>query len=202
MALDTLTATFKAQLGWTAQKNITGSDYSANVNSTTIAKSGSIGTSAANAAAGGSDELYSAVTSLSASSSASIDLSSLTDILGQTSIALVRVKAILIRLLSTTDDSVIGTAASSINIDNTVANALSAQSNTGWFNNAHEGTATGGAGDATGSKFCIPNGGVLSFYTPVAAGVAVDGTHKIIKVTNNDSGVTAKVQITVVGGTS
>lgn len=202
-ALSSLTATVLAGVQWTAAKSITGSDYAQNTNSTNLRKTLSIGTSAANAAAGGSDELYSAVTSLSASSSSSIDLTSIANILATSGVSLARVKAIMIRLLSTTDDSSIGTAATAINIDNTVSNALSAQSSLGgWFNNANEGTATGGAGDATGSKFLIANGAVLLYATPVAAGILVDSTHKVIKLTNLDGAVTAKVQVTVIGGSS
>ena len=59
-----------------------------------------------------------------------------------------------------------------------------------------------GAGDATGSKFCIPNGAILLFATPSAGGVLVDGTHKIIKYTNVDAAVTAKIQTTLFGGTT
>ena len=195
MALDSLAATFKLQLGWTAQKNITGSDYSPNQNSTTISKSGTIGTTAANNAAGGGDELYSAVTSLAGSASASIDLTAVADILNQSGISLARVKAIVLRVLSTTDDAVIGTAAVGVAIDNTVANALSSQSNSGWFSNAAEGAANG-------SKFTVPNGGAVAFFTPSATGVLVDGTHKIIKLTNLDGAVTLKAQLSVVGGGS
>jgi hypothetical protein len=200
-ALDSLTATVTAGVQWNAAKSITGSDYAQNTNSTTLLKRLSIGTAAANAAAGGSDELYSAITSLGSTASSSIDLTSIADILATSGVSLARVKAIMIRLLSTTDDTSIGTAATAINIDSTVANSFSSQTSKGWFNNANEGTATGGAGDATGSKFCVPNGGVLLFATPSAGGVVVDSTHKVIKLTNIDT-VTAKVQVTIIGGSS
>jgi hypothetical protein len=195
MALDSLTATLTAQLGWTAQKNVVGSDYSANVNASTIKKSLAVGTSAANAAVGGADELYSAVTSLTASASASIDLTAIADILNQAGISLARVKGILIRVLSATDDNVIGTAAVGVVIDGTVTNALSSQSNSGWFSNAAEGAAGG-------SKLTVPNGGFVAFGTPSAGGVVVDATHKVIKITNLDGAVTAKCQISVMGGST
>lgn len=202
MALDSLASTLKLLINWTAQKNVTGTDYTATANVSQIQKTLTLGTAAANAAAGGSDELISKIYSIGASSNTSIDLTSLTDILAQTSVSLARVKAIVIRLLSASDDSTNGTAASSITIDNTVTNALSAQSNTGWFNNAHEGTATGGAGDATGSKFTIPSGGWMGFGVANAGGVLVDGTHKVIKIVNNDAGLAAAVQVTLVGGST
>jgi hypothetical protein len=201
-AISSLTATITAAIGWNASNTLTGSDYAPNSNNSTPKKQLSLGTAAANAAAGGADELYSAITSLAGSASASIDLTSITDILATAGVSLARVKGIMIRLLSVIDDTTIGTAASAINIDNTVANALSATTNSGWFNNANEGTATGGAGDATGSKFCIPNGGVLLFATPSAGGVVTSGTKKIIKLTNLDAAVIAKVQVTVLGASS
>lgn len=194
MALDSLTSNLLVQLGWNATKNVVGSDYTPNTNQSTVKKALSIGTAVADAAAGGGDELVSFVQTIAASGSASIDLTSLTDILGATGVSLARVKAIVIRLLSATDDTTIGTAAASVTIDNTVTNALSSQSNSGWFSNAAEGAANG-------SKFAIPNGGVLAFGTPAAAGVLVDPTHKVVKVTNNDAGLAAKVQISLVGGT-
>lgn len=198
MALSTLTSTFGPSVSWTASKTITGSDYAALANTSSILKpSMAVGTAAANNAANGGDELTSSITSVSASSSASIDLTSLTDILQSSGVSLARVKAILIRLLSTTDDPTNGTAASSVTIDNTTSNSLSAQSHSGWFDNGSEGAAGG-------SKFTIPNGGFLMFGVGVtnAAGVLVDSTHKIIAVHNNDAGVTAKVQVTLLGGSS
>lgn len=202
VSLSTLSATLTAQLSWTATKTLTGTAYSAITNQSAIKKALSLGTSAANAAVGGADELASFVTSVSASSSSSIDLTAMTDILNQSSASLARAKAIVIRLLSASDDATNGTAAASITLDNTVTNALSAQSHSGWFDNAHEGTATGGMGDATGSKFTIPNGGFLAFGTPAAAGVLVDGTHKVVKITNNDGAIAAKAETSFVGGST
>lgn len=195
VALDSLAVSFKVLMGWTATKNIVGSDYTPNTNATTISKAGTLGTSVANAVAGGGDELYSAVTSLAGSASASIDLTALVDILGQAAMLFARVKVILIRVLSVADDAVIGTAAVGVSIDNTVVNGLSSQANSGWFSNAAE-------GGASGSRFTIPNGGALAFFTPAGAGVLVDGTHKIIKLTNLDGAVTIKVQVSIAGGSN
>lgn len=198
MALSSLTSSFGPSVSWTAAKAITGADYASLANQSNIQKPAmAVGTAAANNAANGGDELCSSITSVSASSSTSIDLTSLTDILQATGTSLARVKAILIRLLSTTDDATNGTAASSVTIDNTTSNSLSAQSHSGWFDNGSE----GGVG---GSKFTIPNGGFLMFGVGVTntTGVVVDSTHKVIAVHNNDAGVTAKVQVTLIGGSS
>lgn len=189
MALDSLAAALTVGLNWTAQKDITGSDYQPLTNATNISKKSTLGTSANNNALGGANELASFVQSISASSSATIDLTSLTNILQATGVSLARVKAVVIRLLSATDDSVIGTAASSITIGNNASNDWTSQSGTGWL-----GTAT--------STFVIPNGGVLAFATANAGGVLVDATHKIIKVANADASLAAKVQITLIGGTT
>ncbi len=189
MAISSLAAGFKITANWSAGNSLTGSDYAQTQNATAITKTLSIGTTAANAAVGGGDELYSAVTSLAGGASASIDLTSVTDILATAATSFARVKAILIRVLSTTDDSVIGTAASGAMIDGTVANALLSASGSGWLK-------------AATSTFDIPNGGFIAFGTPSATGVLVSGGAKVIKVTNNDGAVTAKVQITVIGGTT
>jgi hypothetical protein len=107
-------------------------------------------------------------------------------------ITLARVKAILIQLLSTSDDATNGTPASSVTINNTATNSLSAQTHSGWFDNGAEGTTAG-------SKFTLHNGAALLYLDPGAAGITVDATHKIINVVNNDSANPAAVQITVWG---
>ena len=56
MAIGSLSASVRAQIGWTASNSLTGSEYGTNTNSTTIQKTLSIGTSIANAVAGGGDE--------------------------------------------------------------------------------------------------------------------------------------------------
>ncbi len=71
MAISSLAATVSASIGWTAANTLTGSDYSQNQNATTLRKQLNLGTSAANAAVGGADELYSAITSLAFTASAS-----------------------------------------------------------------------------------------------------------------------------------
>ncbi len=195
MAISSLAATVAASIGWTAANTLTGSDYSQNQNATTLRKQLNLGTSAANAAVGGADELYSAITSLAFGASASIDLTALVDILQTSGVSLARVKAIMIRVLSATDDTTIGTAATPLLIDNTVTNALSSQSSAGWFANAAEGAANG-------SRFHIATGGALLWMTPSATGLVVDGTHKLIKFTNSDGALTMKVQLTVLGGST
>src|SRR5262245_33557169 len=181
MAFDAFTGTLTVNAGWNASKNVSGlTNPNNNTNNNVKQMAFSLGA----AVAGGVNELYTTLLSIAGGGNASIDLTAITDILGATGISLARVKAIVIRLLSTADDATLGTAASSITIDNTVANALSSQAGSGWFGNAAEGAANG-------SKFTIPNGGFLAFGTPGANGVLVDSTHKVIKIVNNDGSVTA-----------
>lgn len=192
-ALDSLTAFFSYVLNWNAAKNVTGTK--AITSQDTWTKKAGYSTAIANATQGGANEQVALTQTVSASSSVSIDLTSLTDVVGTGSVTGARVKAIVLHLLSATDDTVLGTAAASVTIDNTVTNALSAQSHSGWFDNAAEGAANG-------SKFTIPNGGWLAFGTDNAGGVIIDSTHKVAKLTNNDGALAAKVRVGLVFGTT
>ena len=166
-----------------------GSDYQSTGNNTTISKIVQNGTSAANAAAGGSDEVYSAITSIPAASSVTLTLNSLTDFLGTTAVNLARIKNILIRLLSAVDDSVFpGTAASSVTIDGTVASAFLSTSGSGWLTNAT-------------SKFDIANGAFVCYGTPSAGGITTAGK-TALKITNNDGTLAAAVQVSLGGGST
>src|SRR5262245_46371721 len=188
MALSSLSSSIKLVVSWVAQKVITGSDYAPTANSTNINKTVALGTSSANNTAGGSDEVVSFIQSINASSSATIDLTALTDILGA-ACTLARVKGIVIRLLSVADDAVVGTAAAFLTIGNNAANDFISQAGSGWLASAT-------------SVLDVPNGGFVAFSTPSALGVAVDATHKIIKILNGSASVAAKVQISLIGGTS
>lgn len=152
----------------------------------TIQKSLSIATTAADSAAGGGDQLYSSVTNLAANTSVSIDVSNLTNIMSTAASAFVRMKYIQVQLLSTTDDSVYGTNCSSITLDGSVASAILSSSGTGWL-----ATNT--------SKFDIPNGGFVAFGTPAAAGINTSSA-KILKLTNNDLSNAAGILVTFCGG--
>jgi hypothetical protein len=191
MALSAVTGTsLKIVAVLNPQLNLTGTDYQPNVNQSIVSKA--IAFVLGGNVALGINQIVSVVTTIAASGSLSIDLTALTNLLQQASVNLARVKAIILRVLSVADDATNGTAAVGVTVDNTVANALSSQANSGWFNNAAEGAGAG-------SRFCIPNGAILVFATPSAAGVLVDGTHKIIKLTNLDGAVTVAVQYTIFG---
>jgi hypothetical protein len=214
MALTSLTAKLIAGYQWTAQLNRSGAGYTPITVNDTITDTFQFGTSGLGAAntsnnvstgqVSGSDELVASLVTLTASGggtpSLSLNLTALngaagqpTDVCGQT-VNFARVKAIRIQLLNTAQDPTNGTSCSSITIDNTVANALSAQSHSGWFDNAGEATTAG-------SKFTLTSGARLTYEAANAAGLVVDGTHKIIKLTNNDAVNAAAIRVVLIGGT-
>jgi len=189
MSISALTAFTNSQVNWSAAENLTGSNYPPLSNAGNFAKQISITNTIANASAGGGDVFASFLLIISSSSSSNVDLTSITNILQQTGVTLARVKSIVIRLLSTTDDPVNGTAASSIIVGNNGSNDWISQAGAGWFTTA-------------GSELTIPNGGVVLFGTPSAAGVLVDSTHKIIKIANSDGALNAAVQVTLLAATT
>ena len=190
MALDSLASTFTVTLGFTAQKNQAGANLQPNQNASSIRKVSSVGTAAANNAAGGGNELASFLTTIAGGGSATIDLTSLTDILLATGTNLARVKGIMMQLLSAADDATNGTAAAYVTVGNNGSNDWVSQSGgRGWFTTA-------------ASQEDIPNGGAKVALFPNASGVLVDGTHRIIKVTNGDGTLTAAVQTSLQGATT
>jgi hypothetical protein len=191
MALTTLTSTLLIQLGWNAAKGLTGDNYSPNQNASTLkSPNGTVGTSAGNTAVGGGDELCSSIVSVAAGGTATIDLTAMTEITGATGISLARVKGILFRLLNAGLDATNGTAASYVTLGNNAANDFIGQA----ANPGYLGSAT--------SVLQIPNGGAAGFIFPSGNGVVVDATHKILKITNNDGAVAAKLEASFQGASS
>lgn len=182
-ALDSLTATIRGLVTWTATDSLTGTDYGATSNNSTITKSITLGTSAGNAVALGADQLVSYLLTISASSSTTIDLTSLTNIIGSAAV-FARLKAVMFRLLSATDDATNGTAAASVTIGNAAATV-----NTLFL-------------DDDTYTFTVKTGEFILWGTPSAAGITVDSSNKSVKILNNSSTLSAVVQITLIGGTS
>lgn len=189
MALDSLTASLEVKLGFNAKKNVTGSDYGTIGMNANLTQKETYSSATANAAAGGANELISFVQSISASSSATIDFTSLTNILAATGVSLARIKGVLIRLLSVAQDSVVGTTCTSVTVGNAASNTWTSQS------------GTSGPGTNT-SVQVIKSGGWYGFGDESAGGTLVDASHKNLKITNDDGTNTAKVQISLVGGTT
>ena len=182
--LDSLAITWKPTISGTIGKNITGTAYQPISVPVSITKSGLAYTrSNANNTALGADEIYSAITSIAAAGNATLNLASLTDMILQTGVSLARVKGYRIQLLSATDDTVNGTACSGITVGNAGVNPFPFTFS----------VAT--------TTFTLGNGEYIEWATPGTGGIVV-GTGTNLKVANNDAGVAAAVQITLLGGTS
>jgi hypothetical protein len=178
MAFDALSGQFVITTQWNAQKNITGfnnpqANQNSDVKTTSWTKVGS--------GVGQVQTVSAGLLSIPASSSASLDLTALTDVLGGTSVTLATLKGFKFQLVSTTDDPVNGTAAASITIGNSGTND-------------HPLDMTAG----TMTKI-LNNGEASGWATNAAAGRTVDATHKVIKILNNDAGLAAKVRYTIWG---
>ena len=184
MAFDALTGYAQVGFNWTAQKNGPTSSISfpATVNQNTINAKSSVvlGDNVAN----GANELACWIQTITASGTATIDLTSLTDILNFTGVALVRLKSFAFWLLGTADDATNGTACSSISIGNAGSN--------------------GNALDmgAVANTRTLLNGDWTAYGTRQAAGKTVDSTHKNVLITNNDGSNAAAVLIALFGATS
>jgi hypothetical protein len=185
MSLDTLQLTFKVSVSGQGAKNPVGQDYQPIEEPIAISKQvGPFLQSNANNAALGANELISQIFTIAASGNLSLDLTNLTDILFQASISLARVKGILIRLLSATDDATNGNGCSGVTIGNATSNGFPM-----FLAN-------------TTSEMVLGNGEFVCWATPGASGLAVSGTSKNLYLVNNDASNAAKVQITLLGGTS
>lgn len=174
--------TIKVSVSGSGQVNVVGNDYNDLKEPVSFSKAvGPFTTANANNAALGANECYSAITTIPAGGTATVNLQSLQDICLQSGLLFVRLKAYLIRLLSVSDDATSGTACSgvTINASGTNLNALNGL-----------------------SSYALGNGEFLCWATPNAAGITVDGTHFNLEFTNNDVAHAAAVQITLIGGTS
>lgn len=181
VGLSSLTVNVGSAFSWTAQQAINGADYQPVTNSGNISPGLRYSNSILNNALGGADQIISYILPIAASGTATIDLTSLTNILQQTGITLARVKAYEFRLLSLTDDPENGTACTSIT----------------WGNAATNSQQLNLPASMTSSIF---NGGVTPYWDETATGFVVDGTHKSVKFVNNDGAHGAGIQITFIGG--
>lgn len=162
----------------------TGADFSPITGGLNYNKKQTYGTSALNNALGGADEFVAALVTLTNGSASTINLSSLTNIVQQTAVALARVKGWSLRLLSLTDDTVYGTAAVSVTVGNSGTAPF-------LFNNW-----------SSGATQTIYNGGVMEYFDQQAAGfVVTSGSNDRIRVLNNDT-VNAVFEYAIFGGSS
>lgn len=183
-ALDDLAFTFTPNRNWRAAANKTGSTFQQ------IKQNGgftdpvvSISQEVANGAVGGGDLLVSSITSIAGAGTATIDLTALNDVLERSGGSFARLKYVEFFLLGSADDTV-GTAASQVTIGNAATNA----------NQLFLGGDT--------HTVVLRNGDFVCYGSRQAGGLAVDGTNKSVLITNNDATLTAKVRVTLVGGTT
>lgn len=201
MALSSLSGKIQTIFQWTAQKNLTGGPYNPVTNQGTIPKQQAYGTNVANAAAGGADEVFSFQQAITAGSSATIDLTAMTNLVLEASVSIVRIKGWQIRLLSAADDSTISpapNASSTVTVTNnvTVPHPL--------------GFRTGGSGltlaitQSGGTINGVSIGAAGTLYPKSASFCVVpqqaSGSGGVISVTTDSSGVPTSVAV-VAGGT-
>jgi hypothetical protein len=186
MALSTLT--LQAQFGVNANGAVSATGLNAAPGSQPVENtSQKFGTpTPANNAAFGTDLCYMAVLTITASSNTTLDLTALTGIAND-SVNFAKLKGYRFHLLGATetapDASTAGTACSSITVGNAAANAHPLN--------------MGG----TTPTFDVGNAGIQQTGDGRAAGFSqvVDGTHKNIKILNNDGVNSAKVVVTIWG---
>lgn len=185
--INSLTGSIGDTIGWTASNDIAAQQPMGQNDS--VATSYAFGTANDNDAVGGADELISFLQTIAPGGSAVINLQSITNILQQSGVALVRLKGYKIRLLTSGTkgavDSVNGTLCSSISVGNAAANPHPLEMDAGTY------------------TYTIKNGGSHQHFDPSAAGFAlVTPSAKNVLITNNDGSVAAAVQVTIVGATT
>ncbi len=193
MAINAVNVTSTPGFNINAQQAITGlpasqgAKVAQNIQQPTLA----LGTNAANAAAGGANEVILLSFTIAASGNHTIDLTSVVDALGQTAISLARVKLANFFLLSASqtlaDGTTVGTACSGVSVGNA------------------GGDGTNGQPldlDLQTETFTLGNGGSHCVNNGNATGWVVDGTHKLLYFVNNDGAVTAQLYVELVGGTT
>jgi len=186
VALTTLDLSFTLVINWLATKSVTGIPViNSQPTSGTQNKIRGVSTTAA-AAAGGADELVAGVATITASSSTTLDLTSIANVAGDTT-AFARIKFVAFRLLGASDTAfdgtTVGTAATPVTIGNAASNA----------------TQMFLGGDT--ETIILTNGDWVAYATGGAAGKVIDSTNKNVKIANGDAAVSAKVLYVFGGGT-
>jgi hypothetical protein len=178
VAIANVSATFSMGVSYQCQSNPTGAQYQPTTAQGNPKKN--IGFKNGTTASAQINELDSFIQDIIASGTATINLQSLVDVVGQTT-TLVRVKGLLFQLLSSTDDPTKGTNCSGVTIGNAGTHPF-----VGFL---------GG----TSQTFTLGNGEALGWLSPSANGLAVTSTAENILITNNDGSNAAAVQITILG---
>lgn len=136
--------------------------------------------------AGKANRVYGTILSLAAGANTTINLQSVTDVLDQT-VNMTRVKGVAVQLLNSTDDTNVGSNATSVVMGLPVAvnPALSNSGNAGLFN--------------TNGTMRVFNGGYFEWCNPSANGTAITNTNCNLTFTNEDASLAAAVYLVVIG---
>ncbi len=200
MAITSLTVTAAGTQQWTASNTITGLS-SPTVNSGRNNKQQNYANTIANNALGGADEYFNFLLTISGGASATLDLTTMTNVLQQTSVSIVRVKAYQFQLLDVADDATNGTACSGITygaMGTAVANSCQLDLGAGsglTVNVTSVSTSTISAVSVVSGGSGYPKSAI--FPVVVTQATATGG---ILAATTNSSGVVTAVAI-VDGGT-
>ncbi len=189
--LSTMQGTVTTTFRWLAGQNLTGAVYNQTQNQGTITKTYSLAQSTANNTSAGADEVFSFQQAICTSSTATVDMTAMTNLLQQAAVAIVRNKSWQIRLLSATDDATISPApntSSTITVTNNVT--LPARLNLGSagsglllnITNAASGVINSVAINAAGSGYPINS------TFPVTVN-QINGAGAVISINPNTTGV-------------
>jgi hypothetical protein len=178
VAIESVSATFSMGVSYQAQGSAPGSQYQPTTAQGNPKKN--IAFKTGTTASGQINELASKIFPIAASGNTTVNLQALLDVLGQTA-DLVRVKGLLLQLLSTADDPSNGTACSGVTIGNAGTHPF-----------------LGFLGGTT-PTITLGNGEALGWLSPSANGLAVSLTACNLLITNNDGSNAAAVQVTVLG---
>lgn len=165
------------QMGWQYQNTQAGFNNTGNQSQITKRVEYTTGTGADQA-----DLVFAELGTLAPSEITTFDLTSVVDLLNQ-STSFTKVKSVMLWCLNPTDND-IGTTAASIQLGG--AGTLAAlEGSTGFW--------------SAGATQCVRNGGVLSMSRPDAAGAPISGSAKNLKLVNNDAVVAAAYYLVIIG---
>lgn len=205
MALSSLTGKIATLFQATPTVNLTGGVYQPISTQLTINKQQVFTSTTANAVAGGADQVFSFQQAITAGSSATVDLTAMTNLLNQTAQAIVRAKSWQMRLLSAADDSTITpapNAASTITVTNNGPATPCALPNFICSGSGLTVTLTVGATIVTAVAISAAGSGYPKSATFICSPRQAGGSGCLFMVTTNSSGVpTAVTFITGGGGT-
>jgi hypothetical protein len=202
MGMSSVVATISTEVKWSVQNNLVGSAYNPVQNAGDIRKNYSFGTAAGNTVTGGGDEVFSFQQGIAAGASATLDLTTMTNLLLEASVSIARIKGWQVRVLSTEDDSTLSpapTATSKVTVTNngpTLPNPLDFTTGGSSLTLA----LTTGAGVITNVAIGAAGTGYLKSASFLVAPNQAGGSGGVISVTTNASGVPTAVAV-VAGGT-